>query len=81
VLAHAADQPEDGVGSDNNQHTPDGYEGLTNVTEAPPLTLSMQTPQLSGSMPEPVDETTIDDYPIISDGSLDAILLMQLLRQ
>lgn len=78
MLAHAAGQPEDGVSSGN---TPDGYQGLTNVTEVPPLTLSMQPPQLGDSLPEPASETTIDDYLITSDGSLDAVLLMQLLRQ
>ncbi|KIL88547.1 hypothetical protein FAVG1_07792 [Fusarium avenaceum] len=80
VLAHAAGQPDDGVGSDNNQHPPDGYEGLAHVTEVSPLALSMQTPQLSDSLPQPVSEATFDDYPLISDGSLDAVLLIQLLR-
>lgn len=80
MLAHAAGQPDDGVGSDNNQHPPDGYEGLTHVTEVSPLALSMQTPQLSGSLPQPVSEATFDDYPLISDGSFDAVLLIELLR-
>lgn len=81
LLAHAAAHPEDGVGSDSNQHTPDGYEGLTNGTGVKPIALSKQAPQLSRSLPEPVRETTVDDYPLISDGTLDAVLLVQLLRQ
>jgi hypothetical protein len=81
VLAHEAGQPDDGVGLDDNQHTPDGYEGLTNGTEVTPLASSMQTPLLSRSLPKPVSETTVDDYPLISDGTLDAVRLVQLLRQ
>ncbi|KAM0342941.1 hypothetical protein ACHAPU_009059 [Fusarium lateritium] len=80
VLAHAAGQPEDGDGLNNNQHTPDEYEGLTNGTEITPSALSMQTPQAGRSLPELVSETTVDDYPLISDGTLDAVLLMQLLQ-
>jgi hypothetical protein len=81
LLAHAAAQPEDGVGLDNNQHTPDGFKGLTNGTGVTPLALSKKTSQLSHSLPEAVSETTVDDYPLISDGTLDTVLLVQLLRQ
>ncbi|CVL08418.1 uncharacterized protein FMAN_05165 [Fusarium mangiferae] len=80
VLAHAAGQPEDAVGLDDNQHAPDKYRSLTNRTKVTLSTSSVRTAQLSNSLSESVSETTVDDYPLISDGTLDAISLVQLLR-
>ncbi|RYC90127.1 hypothetical protein BFJ63_vAg7068 [Fusarium oxysporum f. sp. narcissi] len=80
VLAHAAGQPEDEDGLDENQHASNEYESQVNGTEASPSTITMQIARPGHLQPGMASEATVNDYPPVKDGTLDPIILIQLLR-
>ncbi|EWZ29186.1 hypothetical protein FOZG_17056 [Fusarium oxysporum Fo47] len=81
VLAHAAGQPEDEDGLDQNQHASNEYESQVNGTEASPSTITMQIARPGHLQPGMASEATVNDYPPVKDRTLDPIILIQLLRQ
>ncbi|KAF5572837.1 hypothetical protein FPCIR_14170 [Fusarium pseudocircinatum] len=80
VLAHAAGQPEDEDGLDADQHASNEYESQANATEASPSTIAMHIARPGHLQPGMASEATVNDYPLVKDGTLDLIILIQLLR-
>ncbi|KAF5661354.1 hypothetical protein FCIRC_11833 [Fusarium circinatum] len=81
VLAHAAGQPEDEHGLDADLHASNQYDSQENATEASPSTITMQIAHPGHLQLGMASEATVNDYPLVKDGTLDPMILIQLLRQ
>ncbi|KAF4993445.1 hypothetical protein FDECE_13395 [Fusarium decemcellulare] len=89
ILAHAAGEPGDDGASDASQHTPNGLMGdglsIGDGLQGTPSVVSMHTPGRQNGVGRLRQDTapmeiTVNDYPLVKEGVIDPVLLVQLLR-